>query len=118
MSARELRSLRGSQISPPKLVPGARKRLQSNADEAIPKRSKTTNNDEDIEGEPAEQQPVKKAAKKGEDKKGKKTRFVAYPYTSDLWSLTGSQQFRRMTAAQRAAKDNIEDAKGPVSLTL
>jgi hypothetical protein len=80
MSARELRSLCGSQISPPKLVLQGRKRLQSNADEATPKRSKTTNNDEDIEVEHAEQQPVKTAAKKGKDKKGKKTRFVAYPY--------------------------------------
>jgi hypothetical protein len=74
MSARELRSLRGSQNSPPKLAPGGRKRLQSNADEATPIRLKTTNNNE----EDVEQQPVKKAAMKGKGKKGKKARFVAY----------------------------------------
>jgi hypothetical protein len=85
MSTRKLCSLRGSQISPPKLAPGGRKRLQSNADEATPKRSKTTNNDEDSEVERAEQQPVKKAATKGKDK-GKKNRFVAYPYTMRIYA--------------------------------
>ena len=76
MSARELHSLRGRQSSSPKRA-GGRKRLQSNADEVIAKRSKI--NEED-EAEQAEQ-PVKKAVTvtKG-NLKGKKeiqARFVA-----------------------------------------
>jgi hypothetical protein len=94
MSARELRSFRGSQNSP-KRAPGGRKRLQSNADdsEATLKRSKTTNNDEDIEVEHAEQQPVKKAATKGKGKKGKKTRYVAYPYMRTYGHLPAYNPF-------------------------
>jgi hypothetical protein len=115
MSARELRSLRG-RGSPPKHAPGGRKRLQSNADEATPKRPKTTNNSEEegsIEEEQPEKRPVKKAATKGKGKKGKQTRFVVYPYMrSHSRGLTSLQPFGRMTAAQRAAKDAIEDAKG------
>lgn len=81
--ARELRSLRSTDRapSPPKYAPGGRKRLQSNADEVIPKRSKTANrdNDEDDDDD-LEQQPVKKAATKSKGKKGKNTRFVMVAY--------------------------------------
>jgi hypothetical protein len=101
MSARELRG---------------QKRLQSNADEATTtsKRSKTTNKD-DEEGSEVELQPVKKAATKSKGKKANKPRYVSYPY----WGLiTSLHPFGRMTAAQRAAEDNIEDAKpAPVHLT-
>jgi hypothetical protein len=62
-----------------------RKRHQSNADEANPKRSKTTNKDdseEEPEGSVEVQPPVKKVSTKGKGKKGKKPRCVAYhdPY--------------------------------------
>jgi len=92
-----------------------RKRNQSNADEVIAKRSKTTNNDDDEESEvTVEPQQLKKAATKGKGKQGKKTRCVMY--VSVL--IKSLQCFGRMTAAQRAAKDDIEDAKGvPANLT-
>ena len=76
MSTRELCSSRG-QSSPPKHAPGGRKRLQSNADEATPKRSKMTNDDEEEGGIEVDQQTVKKVATKGKGKKGKNPRFVA-----------------------------------------
>ena len=60
MSARELRG---------------QKRVQSNTDEATTKRSKTAQEEENIE---VEQQPVKKTATKGKVKKGK--RCVPYLY--------------------------------------
>jgi hypothetical protein len=63
MSARELRG---------------RKRLQSNADEATAKRSKTAQEDSEEENIEVEQQPVKKTATKGKGKKGK--RCVSYFY--------------------------------------
>jgi hypothetical protein len=79
MSARELCSLRitDRSPSPPK---GGQKRLQSNADEAAPKRSKTTNDNEKEESVEEEQQPVavKKVATRGNGKKGKKPRYVTY----------------------------------------
>jgi hypothetical protein len=54
-----------------------RKRLQSNADEVIAKRSRTTNNDDDEESEvTVEPQQLKKAATKSKGKKGKQTRCV------------------------------------------
>lgn len=79
MSARELRSglVRGTDRAD---APGGRKRLQSNADEAAPKRPKTVNNDEEEESNEEEEQPVRKAATKGKGKKGKKPMFVTYPY--------------------------------------
>jgi hypothetical protein len=112
MSARELRSLRGSQTSPPER---GRKRLRSNADEATTKRLKATGDDE----EDGSIESVKKVATKGKGKnsKGKTTRFVMHPFIQ-TYELTITTSFGRITAAQRAAKDNIEDAKGaPVSLT-
>ena len=90
-----------------------RKRLQSNADEVNAKRSKTTNNDDDEESE-VEPQQLKKTATKGKGKKGKQSRCVMYISVI----ITNLQCFGRMTAAQRAAKDNIEDSKGvPANLT-
>ena len=58
---------------------------------------------------------MKEAATKGKGKKGKKTRCVAYLYTKTYDLLAYKPIFGRMTAAQRAAMDNIEDA--PVHLT-
>ena len=53
------------------------KRQQSNADEVIAKRSRTTNDNDDKESEiTVEPQQVKKAATKGKSKKGKQTRCV------------------------------------------
>ena len=110
MSARELRSLGGMDR------PVGQKRLQSNADELIAKRTKTNDNNSDDE-EQAEQ-PVKKVATKGKGRKGKKTRYVPYPYEGLLPGNTSLQPSVRMTAAQRAAMDINEDAKGaPVHLT-
>jgi hypothetical protein len=68
MSTRELRSLGGTDR------PGGRKRLQSNADEVIAKRTKTNKKDSDDE-----EQPEKKVVTKGKGKKGKKPRYVPYP---------------------------------------
>jgi FKBP-type peptidyl-prolyl cis-trans isomerase len=67
MSARELRG---------------RKRLQSNADEALAtaKRSKNTNTDEEEGDIEVEQQPVKKTTTKGKGKGAKKLRCVTYSY--------------------------------------
>ena len=77
MSTRELRSSGGTDR------PGGRKRLQSNADEVITKRSKTNDNDSDDEEE-----PVKKVATKGKGKKGKKPRYVPYPCEGSICQLT------------------------------
>jgi len=82
MSARELRALSATHmdVSPPKRK--GRKRLQSNADEATSKRTKTTNNDaSDEESGGVGQQSAKKVKGKGtahKVKKGKKSRCVAY----------------------------------------
>ena len=85
-----------------------RKRLQSNADEAATKRTKTNTNEDEgnIEG---------KKAMKGKGKMGEKIRCVANTYGG---LITNLQPFGRMTAAQRAARDSAEEAKGaPVSVT-
>jgi hypothetical protein len=55
--------------------PGGRKRLQSNAEEVIAKRSKTNDNDSASEDE----EPVKKVVTKVKGKKGKNSRYVPYP---------------------------------------
>jgi hypothetical protein len=106
MSTRELHSLGGTDR------PGGRKRLQSNADDVSAKRPKTNDNDSDDEGQP------KKKVTKGKGKKGKKPRYVSFPCEGILPGNTNLQPFGRMTAAQRAAMDINEDAKGaPVQLT-
>ena len=63
MSAHELRALHGNDraLSPPKHAPRGRKQLQSNADEATPKRSKAANNDGEEGSIEVEKVPVKKA---------------------------------------------------------
>jgi len=56
---------------------GGRKRLQSNADEVIAKRSKTNDKHEDNDPDNDshdDEQPVKKAVMKGKVKKGKNPR--------------------------------------------
>ena len=74
MSLCELRSIRGRDRarSPSKQTLGGRKRLQSDTDEATPKRSKT--HDEEEGSNEIEHQPA--AATKGKGKKGKNLRWV------------------------------------------
>ena len=90
MSAHELRALPGNEraVSPPKHAPQGRKRLQSNADEATPKRSKATNKDGEEGSIEVEEEPVKTAATKSKDKKGKKSRCVASQYISTCQLIT------------------------------
>jgi hypothetical protein len=89
MSARELRALHGNEraLSPPKQASRGRKRLQSNADKATPKRSKAANKGEEGSIEVEEEQ-VKEAAKKGKGKKGIKPRCVASLYISTCQLIT------------------------------
>jgi len=126
MSGRKLRSARiplgGAASSLPKR--GGRKQVDD-AEKPATKRAKATANvsssNEDDEGSrEADPQPVKgktKAKGTGKAKKGKKTRCVASFYVHCPPPLTTLSR-DRMKAAERAAKDNIENEKGvPAHLT-
>ncbi|KIM38573.1 hypothetical protein M413DRAFT_30115, partial [Hebeloma cylindrosporum] len=94
MSAREVRALGTAPVSPPKR---GRKRGQSNTEATTAKRTKPTTKSDDEGSVEVEPDAGKKGKGKAGGKKGKKA---------------------RMTGAQRAARDKVENDKGvPASLT-